>query len=102
MYCAGEDCAKHDPEKCSRSKHYAHDGTENRSESGDIQKLYQKNFPCRHRQIVDIVTSRIGWSAASRVNSENMGDKCPVKEIAGYECDKSDDKSLHRNRKSVV
>ncbi len=71
MDSATENGADHNPYKCGRPEHYAHDSAENRAKTCDIEKLDQKDLPCRQRDKIDAVTPRLRGHGTARVHAEN-------------------------------
>ena len=55
MYTTCKDGTKGDPQEYDRSPEGTLHGTKNRSQTCDVQKLYQKQLPLWHNHIVDSV-----------------------------------------------
>ena len=53
--CPHKDASYHNPEICGRAIGRSHYSTENRSQSGYIEKLNDKNLPSRHRFIIHTI-----------------------------------------------
>ena len=68
---------------------------EDRSQSGDVQKLDHKDFPSWHRNIIHAVLVRIGRSLPFGIYAENTFDEFTVDEITYDECNKATNKSNH-------
>ncbi len=59
MNRACKNSSEHNPKKCGRPEHYAHYGSENRSESGYVKELYKEYPPRSHRYEVNAVISGV-------------------------------------------
>lgn len=58
MNSSGKYAPEDDPEIGGRAKLRAHNCSENRPRSGNVQKLDHLDLPCRHRHIINSVGSR--------------------------------------------
>ena len=85
MYCPHEDTAEDNPQICGRAVGGSHNRSENRSESGNVEKLDDENLPCGHRLEVDIVRLCDGRGFAVWVRTEKTVREFSVDEISGYQ-----------------
>ena len=92
----GKDAAEDDPEVCRRTELGSHDGTEDRSRAGDVEKLDHENLPVGHRHIVDAVVYHHGGSL-SVVRSEHFAYELSIQEIAQHKGYKANEKCYHRS-----
>ena len=53
--CSAEDTAQHNPEESRRAEQYTLYGTEDWARTGNIEKLYEIDFPRRHRDKVHTI-----------------------------------------------
>ena len=83
MHRAGKNTAEHDPQECTRPIQRAEDGTKDRSQSGDVEKLNHENPPGRQGHIVHPIVFRDRRCRASRIDTEYFFDGAPVNKIRG-------------------
>ncbi len=95
VYRTGKDTTQHDPQERGGSELRPHNGAEDRSQSGDVQKLDHKDFPGRHRDIIHAVLMCVGRSLPFGIYAENTFNECTVDEITYDECNKATNKSNH-------
>ena len=72
MYTSGEDRTEHDPQEGRRTVENTHDGTEDWTQTRDIQELHQKNTPRSHRNKVHSVCLRQCRCLTIRLNPEDL------------------------------
>ncbi len=82
---AGENSAEHYPQEGCLTEHHSHYSAEDRTEACNVQKLYEKNLPCRHRQIVYVVAQPVGRHRPVSVGADQAVDECAVDEVAADE-----------------
>ena len=80
MHRTHEDASHDNPYICSRSISRSRHGTEDWSQTGDVQELDDKDLPCRHRVIVNTVRHLIGRGLSCRIRS-----KKPLYNLSVYE-----------------
>ena len=84
MNRAGKDRTKGNPQEYDRSPQGSLHRAEDRSKSGDVQKLYQKQLPCRHDDIVDAVVDR-NRRRLPVIRSERVVHELAVREVSAYQ-----------------
>lgn len=82
MHGTAQDCTCDNPYKRRRAEHHAHYGTENRAETRDIEKLYEKHPPSRHFHKIDSVGTCLCRHKALGVNPKHFLYKPTVEGIA--------------------
>ena len=55
MHATGKDGTEHDPQVCARSELGAHDGTEYRAQTCNVQELNHVGLPCGHGNVIHAV-----------------------------------------------
>ena len=92
VYSACKDRSESDPEENDRSPQGSLHRTEDRSEAGNIQKLYQKQFPCRKYNVINAVVD--GYSRCFAViRREGIIYHSAVSKITGHEQRQTDQKT---------
>ena len=77
-----EDATKDNPQVGGRTKENTHDGTEDRTRSGDVQELNQIDAPRGHRDIIGTVLQAVRGSLTLRLRTKRALYKTAVKEVA--------------------
>lgn len=94
MHRAADDIADGDGDKRDGSEQNALYGSEDRSRSGNVQKIYQAVLPALHGYIVNSVVFRVSRSLTI-IGSENLLTELAVKCGSAEEHDQTDYKSYH-------
>ena len=95
MDSSGKDRPQDNPQERSRTELCAHNSTEDRTKAGNVQKLNHKNFPGRHRNVIDSVLMGVSWGCTGRVHPEDTFYKRTVDKIAGNKSCQAADKGYH-------
>ena len=85
MYGAAENGAEHNPKIGGRAELRAHDGTEDWTETRNVEKLNHEDFPGGHGNEIDAVGPCHGWRGILRVDVDDAGDVSPVDKVTHYE-----------------
>ena len=94
MHRAADDIADGDGDKRDGSEQNALYGAEDRSRSGNVQKIYQAVLPALHGYIVNSVVFRVSRSLTI-IGSENLLTELAVKCGSAEEHDQTNYKSYH-------
>ena len=94
VYAAGKDGSEGNPEEDNRSPHRTGDGAEDRSQTGNIQQLYQKQLPGRHDNIVHTIVDR-NRRGLTVIRRECVVHKLAVREIPGDQDHQTKQKAKH-------
>ena len=82
---SGEDCAEDNPEVGCGAELCSHDGSEDGTETGDVEELNHEDFPRGKGDVVDSVSHCQGRCLACGVGTEKCVDVSAVDQIADYE-----------------
>ena len=94
---SGEDASEDDPEVGGRTELGAHDGTEDRTGSRNVQELDHKYFPSGHRDEVDAVGFGDRRGGPGCIGAEHFFDKSPVEEIPDDKGSQTEEERIHKN-----
>ncbi|CSC35714.1 Uncharacterised protein [Vibrio cholerae] len=88
MYCTREDTAHYDPQHGSWTVQRTHDWTKDRTNTGDVQQLYEIHFWGGHRYIVDAVRFCMGRGLTLFVDAKYFLYESSVNKVTANEgCD---------------
>ena len=96
MNTAGKYRAERDPQVHDRSPLRAGQRAEDRSETRDVQELYQKQLPLRHDNIIDAVIDGDGRRLAV-VRAEGPVHQLAVRKISDDQDGKAQQKTNHNS-----
>ena len=82
---SGKDTSEHNPQIGRRAELRSHDGSEDRSGAGDVQKLNHEYLPAGKHNEVDSVVYPYGRSLAV-VGRENLLNQLSIEHIAKHKC----------------
>ena len=88
MDTTGEDGTTGDPQENNRAPECTLQGTEDRAEAGDVQKLNQEQLPLWHDDVIDAIIDSDG-RCFTVIRSEGAVDELTIGKIAGDECDQT-------------
>ena len=94
VHCTGKDTAKYNPQIGCRTELSSHDGTEDRSQPGNIEKLYHKDFPSRQWNVIHTIGFGKGGCFAV-IGTKDAFYEASVDKIAGYQRQQAKRKCNH-------
>ena len=95
VYSTGKNSSKHNPQVRSRSELRPHNGTENRTKPGNVEKLNHKNLPVGKYQIIHPVSLCISGCFPVYIRFEDTLHKASVNEISPYQKKEGQSKCNH-------
>ena len=95
VHGTGEDASKHNPQIGHRTIPRTHDGTEDGSRAGNIQKLNHENLPTRKHDVVHSIGLRHSGRGAV-VGTKHLLHQLSIEEITGHECQQCNNKRNHQ------
>ena len=95
MNSTREYSAEHNPDEASRAKLGTHDSSEDRTKSGNIEKLYQVELPGGQLDVVDAIIARSGRRRAV-IRSKNAVHISAIEPISHNQSKQSYRESNHR------
>ena len=84
MNAAGKDGTEGDPKEHDGSPQSALHGTEDRSQTSDVQQLYQEQLPLRHHDVVNAVVDTHSRRFAV-IRAEGVVDDFTVSKVADHQ-----------------
>ena len=76
-----EYCTQHNPQECRRAEQSSLYGTENRSETSNVEEMNKVELPSWHWDVVDTVLKPVDRCLNAFVNSRYPFDSLSVNEI---------------------